>query len=164
MQDLVDCMGINRGSLYDTFGDKRSLFIRAFQVYGQVYRNTTLKDLAQRPSPRQAIQEIFQGCINMSGTEFGQRGCFMVNTALELAAHYKEIGAIVNESLQGLEAFFYQLIVRAQQQGEIALARDAHALAAHLLSVQLGIRVLMRARPERTLLQNIVDSAMENLD
>ena len=33
IQDLVDCMGINRGSMYATFGDKRSLFIQALNRY-----------------------------------------------------------------------------------------------------------------------------------
>lgn len=164
MQDLVDRMGINRGSLYHTFGDKRSLFIRAFQSYVQQYREQVLSKLEQHPSPRQAIHSLFQGLIDLSATEQGRRGCFMTNTALELAAHDPEIGALVKKRLQGLEAFFKQLIVRAQALGEIAKDHDPDALAAHLLGVQLGIRVLMRAWPEGRVLQGIVDAALASLD
>jgi len=164
MQDLVDRMGINRGSLYDTFGDKRNLFIRAFESYGRQYREQVLDKLERHPSPRQAIYDLFRGLLDMSATEQGRRGCFMVNTALELAAHDKEIGVLVKKRLQGLEALFKRLIVRGQALGEISKDHDPNALAAHLLSVQLGIRVLMRAWPERRLLQDIVGAALAVLD
>ena len=38
MQDLVDCMGIGRGSIYAAFGDKRRLFMRALALYDDRHR------------------------------------------------------------------------------------------------------------------------------
>ena len=55
IQDLLDTMGLNRGSLYATFGDKRSLFIRALRHYDAVHRRAWVVALAQRGSPREAI-------------------------------------------------------------------------------------------------------------
>src|SRR3989337_2583926 len=59
MQDLVDCTGINRGSLYATYGDKRALFVAALHRYIEWMRDELLADIAARHGPREAIRQSF---------------------------------------------------------------------------------------------------------
>ena len=95
MQDLVDCMGINRGSLYATFGDKRSLFVQAVRRYDTVHREAWVASLATSAVPRDAIVSVFRDVV-ASVIETGSRdGCMLVNTALELSPHDSEIADIL---------------------------------------------------------------------
>lgn len=162
MQDLVDCTGVNRASLYATYGDKRALFIASLHLYDQNMRKARLAKLEQQSGPRAAIKELFEGFIRYSRSD-GSRGCFLTNTALELAAHDPEIGRIVAESQADLENFFRRMIKKGQTLGEIAADIDPATIARGLLASLLGLLVLARSRPERALLQSIVDEALRHL-
>jgi len=89
MQDLVSCMGINRGSLYATFGDKRALFLAALRRYDAHYRQDWLSALRQANGPKATILAAFDDAVEAALGRKGRRGCFLVNTALELSPHDK---------------------------------------------------------------------------
>lgn len=163
MQDLVQTMGINRGSLYNTYGDKRSLFIAALRRYDQHYRQARLAALEREQTPMAAIAGLFQDWIAQLQADSIPHGCLLTNTALELAAHDPEIGEIVAESQKEIEAFFRRLIAQGQIRGEIATGIDVQQTARSLLASLLGLLVLARSRPEPPLLQSIADAAMMSL-
>ena len=142
MQDLVDCTGVNRGSLYATYGDKRALFLASLQAYDDKRRSM--------------LSEISE-----SG---GNRGCFLTNTALELAAHDTEIRQIVAKAQEDVEAYFVRLIRKGKAAGEIPENVKVAETARGLLASLLGFLVLIRSRPERTLLRTIIDDALKRLD
>ncbi|HUT50443.1 MAG TPA: TetR/AcrR family transcriptional regulator [Alphaproteobacteria bacterium] len=159
MQDLVEGMGVNRGSLYATFGDKRSLFIQALKRYDAVHRQAWTAALAERSAPREAILGAFEGAI-AAAIEGGSRdGCLLVNTALELSPHDPEVASIVAEALTGMERFFHTMIVAGQETGAIPARIDADATASALLGLFIGLRVLSRSRPEAPLLRAVADQA-----
>ena len=159
MADLVTEMGVNRGSLYATFGDKRSLFIRALRRYDAEYRIAWIDALGKGNPPREAILSAFEDAI-AAALEGGSRdGCLLVNTALELSPHDDEIGALVAEAMTGMEAFFRTMIERGQASSQIPADLQPSETAAALLSLFIGLRVLSRSRPEPTLLRAIADQA-----
>ncbi len=160
MQDLVLHMQINRGSLYDTFGDKRSLFISALRRYDEQWRQSRLTMLEQSYLPKEAICRLFQDWIEHALNDPDHSGCFLTNTALELATHDREIGDIVAASQRGIEAFFHRVIQQGQSSGEIAADIDAGQTAQLLLAALIGLLVLARSRPERGLLQTVADQAL----
>ncbi len=164
MQDLVRHMQINRGSLYDTFGDKRSLFIATLRRYDDQWRQARLNALAQAHDPVAAIRQLIQDWIEHALNDPDHSGCFLTNTALELAAHDPEIGKIVAASQRGIEVFFHQLIEQGQVRGEIPEAIDAERAAQALLASLIGLLVLARSRPERALLESIAALATAILD
>ena len=163
MQDLIQGMGIHRGSLYGTFGDKRSLFIAALLRYDNQCRKTRLAELEQMDSAKAAIKALFQGWINLALADPNRSGCFLTNTALELAVHDEEIGAIVASSQKETEAFFHRLLQKGQASGEIPEDTNPMRAAQSLLAALLGLLVLARSRPERSLLQSIAESALASL-
>lgn len=164
MQALVDEMGINRGSLYDTYGDKRSLFIAALRRYDQQFRRNRLAELEQKHTPKAAIKALFKGWIQIALDDPGRSGCFLTNTALEVAAHDAEIGAIVATSQRDTEKIFVRLIRKGQVSGEISNDIEPRQSARSLLATLIGLLVLARSRPESTLLTSIADSALEQLE
>lgn len=163
MQDIVDCTGINRGSLYATYGDKRSIFLAALRMYDEKVRRRLLADLEAHCPPREAIRQVLMAFVaDVSGAR-DNKGCLLVNTALELAPHDPEIRRIVANSQREIEAFFTRTITRAQSLGEISASVNPSLTARGLLASLIGIVVLTRSRPELALLHGIVDDALSRL-
>jgi TetR/AcrR family transcriptional repressor of nem operon len=159
VQDLVACMGINRGSLYATFGDKRQLFIQALRRYDDHYRKAWVETLGTGRSPREAILAAFEGAISAVLGSGSRNGCLLVNTALELSPHDEEIAEIVGHGLAEMEGFFRARIEEGQAIGEIPARVVATETARALLGLFIGLRVLSRSRPEEPLLRSIASQA-----
>lgn len=163
MQDLVDCMGINRGSLYATFGDKRALFLAALASYDEGRRHM-LAEFEKRYEAHDAIRQVFLAFTRDLSEAGGNKGCFITNTALELAAHDREIRKLVAAAQEDVEDFFVRMIKKGKASGEIARHIRPAETARGLLASLLGLLVLTRSRPEGTLLKAVVDEAMRRLD
>ena len=152
-------MGINRGSLYATFGDKRTLFLSALRQYDAIHRARWIEGLSKSPSPRQAITGAFDSIVAATIDGGSRDGCLLVNTALELSPHDPEVAAIVATGFAEMEGFFRTAIERGQAIGEVARDLDAVATARALLSLFIGLRVLSRSRPEPDLMRSVAAQA-----
>ena len=162
MRDLVTCMGLNRGSLYATFGDKRSLFVQALKRYDETHREAWLAAVRQANGPKDAVLAAFEAAIKAALDQKAggaSDGCFLVNTALELSAHDAEIGAIVARGFAATEDFFHAMIAEGRAAGEIPAGLDPREAARSLLGLFIGLRVLARSRPEPALLRAIAKQA-----
>lgn len=159
---LVERTGINRGSLYASFGDKRSLFLAALDKYLD-RRNSLLAELRTLASPRDAIRRVFESLFQRNGGPDASAGCLLVNTALELAAHDREIRDIVARSQSDMKAFFVERIIAGQRIEEFGASVDPERAGAVLLATLLGTRVLVRTRPDRHLLNAVIDTALDQL-
>ena len=159
VQDLVSCMGINRGSLYATFGDKRALFIRALRHYDAIHRAAWVARLLATHTPKSAIVAAFDEVIDVVLDGGSRDGCLLVNTALELSPHDDEIAAIVANALSDMEGFFRDRIRAGRDSGDIAQRVDPTDTARSLLGLFVGLRVLSRSRPEEPLLRTVADQA-----
>ena len=163
MQDLVDCTGVNRGSLYATYGDKRTLFLAALRMYDEKMRRQLLTDIEARYQPREAIRRMFEVFLANVSERGGNRGCFLTNTALELASHDAEAGQLVAHAQKEIEAFFARMIRKAKKQGKMPAHVKPTATARGLLASLIGLVVLTRSRPEKLLLQGIAGDALRRL-
>ena len=164
MQDLVERTGIHRGSLYATYRDKQALFRAALLRYDERVRGRLLERLESLDQPREAIRQALMAFVEGLSDKGGNKGCFMTNTALELAAHDREVGRIVARAQEDMEAFFARMVDKGKQRGEIGAHVDSRAAARGLLASFLGLVVLTRSRPQRALLESIVAEAMRRLD
>ena len=161
LQDLVACMGINRGSLYATFGDKRRLFLQALRRYDRLHRVDWVEGLCAGKAPKAAILAVFDGAIDMALRGGSRDGCLLVNTAQELSPHDPEVAAIVEASLAGMEAFFREKVGAGKVIGEIPDKVEATQAGRALLGLLVGLRVLSRSRPEPALLRALRRQAEE---
>ncbi|MEM1310882.1 MAG: TetR/AcrR family transcriptional regulator [Cyanobacteria bacterium P01_H01_bin.153] len=164
MQDLVDAMGIHRGSLYDTFQDKRQLFLRAIAHYHHTVVESAIAHLKARGAGREAIEWHFKNLAERALESSPQRGCLVTNTLVELAAQDPEIATILKKGLQQVEDAFFQALVRAQDQGEIAADKDLRALAHYLTSSLQGIRVMSQVDTEPDSLRQTAQLVLSALD
>jgi TetR/AcrR family transcriptional repressor of nem operon len=159
VRDLAERMGITGASLYNAFGDKRSLYRQAFVHYlVQTVRDRVAR--LEKLPPALAIRTFFDEIIERSVDDAQRRGCMLVNAALELAPYDPEFQKLVVEEMMFIEAFFCRCVAAGQQQGSIIETRPADELAKLLLSVLLGIRVLARSRPQREVLEGAANGAL----
>lgn len=163
VRDLANVMGITSASLYNTFGDKRSLFGRALDFYIEHTYADPVRRFAGQPA-REAIHSFLREIVERSLTDHERKGCMVVNAALEMAPHDAEFADVISKVLVDVEAFFRRCVVAGQKDGTISTAMPADDLARLLLSVFLGLRVLARSRPERKLLDGLVRAALATLD
>ncbi len=162
VRNLAQQMGITGASLYNAFGDKRSLYRQALEHYlVQTVRDRVAR--LERLPPYRAIRAFFDEIIERSITDKRRRGCLLVNSALEVAPYDSEFQKIVADEMIFIEAFFRRCIGRGQRDGTISTVRPSAELARLLLSVLLGVRVLARTRPQRSVLENAAHGALELL-
>jgi TetR/AcrR family transcriptional regulator, transcriptional repressor for nem operon len=164
VRDLADKMGISGPSLYNAYGDKRALFAQALEHYVDNSARALIKRLEASLPPKQAVHRFIEEIIDRSVNDRERRGCFLINSALEVAPHDRQLGALVADRLAEIEAFFYRSIKAAQAKGAVPRNRVARDLARLLLGVLLGIRVLARSKPERALLEGVARPALALLD
>jgi TetR/AcrR family transcriptional repressor of nem operon len=163
VQDLVDQMGINRGSLYGTFSDKRALFLAAIQHYDQTVITTVVSVLNSPGSTRQAIVDYIVSVVDHACKQKDQ-GCFLTNTAVTMATHDPEAEERLARSMKRVEAAFYQALVSARRAGEIRTKRDLRSLARFLTSSVQGLRVMGRVNPDRQALMEVAEFILAALD
>ncbi len=160
LNDLLDCMQIQRASLYNAFGDKRTLFLLTLRRYDVIYRQAEVAKRMNMPSPRQAILGLFQDAVTAVVEYEARNGCFLINTALELSPHDEEVAEIVRAAFTHMEhKFFRKMIEKSRAMGEIAPSVVPATTARALLSLLIGLVVLSRSRPEKILLQSIAKQA-----
>jgi TetR/AcrR family transcriptional repressor of nem operon len=164
IRELAASMGINGASLYNAFGDKRALFRIVLARYVEINIESPMRRVEEEFSSRKAIEGFFRDIVGYSLRDKNQKGCLLVNSALELDSEDAELKEVIKDVLVEIEAFFKRAVVAGQQSGEIPQTQRAADLARFLLSAILGIRVLARVRPERALLDGIVRAAMSSLE
>src|SRR5271170_7547052 len=164
VRDLVDKMEISGPSLYNAYGDKRALFAQALDHYVDHSARALIKQLETSLPPKQAVRRFIEEIIERSVNDRERRGCFLINSALEVAPHDRELSILIADRLAEIEAFFYRSVKAAQADGAVPRDRVAKDLARLLLGVLLGIRVLARSKPERALLEGVARPALALLD
>ena len=167
IQDLVDRMGIHRGSLYCAFGDKHGLFLAALDRYEEVFHSSILERLAEsslRGRARQAIRHVFDDIVRSCAGHAGRKGCLMTNSAVELAARDRDTAMRVSANLSRLEEALCTAVRTAQADGELSRKHDARALARFLASSLQGLRVMGMSCPDRLVLRDVARVTLSVLD
>lgn len=144
LTDLLSATGINKGSFYNAFGSKRDLFILTLLKYDRDERSAMLEELRKMRDPIKAIMTLFDRMISQSIEDKSKKGCFLVNTALDLPNHDDEIARTVQAGFEDMEAFFVEQIQDGQQSGAIPESVKVKETARGLLSLTVGLRVLAR--------------------
>jgi TetR/AcrR family transcriptional regulator, transcriptional repressor for nem operon len=164
IQDLVAAMGINRGSLYATFQDKRQLFLRAIAHYSHTALQQAIGRLQTPGSARQAIADYFYSLVQALAAQSPCQGCLMTNTIVELSLQDAEIAAQLKQSLLTLEEAFYAALLRAKAQAEINPKADLRTLARYLTASVQGLQVISKVDPGLDSLRDMVKTILMVLD
>jgi TetR/AcrR family transcriptional repressor of nem operon len=164
MQDLVDGLGISRSSLYDTYGDKHTLYVKALESYQCSSGSDLCNIISNTASAKEAIKQLLEYVTRNLLNDDQHKGCFMVNAGVEVAPHDAEVNDLLCKNEQQLEDVFYKTIKRGQESGEINPNQDAMALTRFIGNTVKGIQVSAKSTTEKAFFDDIIQTTMLVLD
>jgi TetR/AcrR family transcriptional repressor of nem operon len=162
MQDLVDALGISRSSLYDTYTDKHTLFMKAldrYQCEGAAKIQTVINEGA---SAKATIEKLLK--LGTDELADDKKGCFMVNAEVEIAPHDEEVGNVVCKNDKQMEEAYYLIIKGGQESGEIKNSQNPRALARFISNAAKGMRVTAKSTSTPTIFDDIIKLTVSVLD
>jgi TetR/AcrR family transcriptional regulator, transcriptional repressor for nem operon len=157
VQDLVDAMKIERGSLYRTFGDKQALFCRAVEHYSG-YQAARLPAGAD---PMTLLRAWFANNLDDARDRSLPNGCLVINSAVEMPALPAPLQKLVNRHLGQLRRFFRRCVEAGRAAGQVPRSLDPDEKAESLLAAIIGINVMSRAGASRAQLGRIAREALD---
>lgn len=164
IQSLVSHLGINRASLYDTFGGKDELFNRAFEEY----RNTAGKQLKsifdKESTVREGIKKLFDVAIEEAITDEARKGCFVVNTTTELIPGDEALRKVIQDNNINVQRLFINYIQKGIDKGEFKASKDAKSIGLMLFTLYSGLRVVAKVDAAPNKLRLMVNAGLSVLD
>lgn len=161
--DLVEATGLQPGSLYAAFGNKKGLFLEVIDQYNQAcigqIRDLRATDGATLPKIRELLQQI----VDEAAEGEADRGCLTVNALLEMSEHDTDIADRLQAYNAQLRKAFAWLVKDAQAEGDVTTNRDANEIAAFVINNIWGMRVMCKSRPDRPSLEAIVAGVLAAL-
>ena len=161
VQDLVDALGVNRASLYATFGDKEQLFGAVLERYWQQVNGAVFHALAPPASGAGAVRAWFTALIAAATQPGGPRGCLMINT---LAGSNTAPSALYDKVIAGVRASTDRLQEALARDPAIAARENVRTLARFLAAEGHGLAVLARAGVRRQELEMAAEVALKVLE
>lgn len=163
MQELIDHLGINRASLYDTYGDKQQLFDRALAHYKKQNQQGLLNILNAGKTIKEGFKNLFQNSIQLVINDPTRKGCFMVNTATSVACDSLQMN-ILQENQQFIEHSFAEALKRGIANGELQNNLDIKVVSKTLFTFFNGLQVTAKLRPKKAELLASIDTVLELLN
>ncbi len=142
LDELDRATGLNRGSLYNAFGDKRRLYLAALDHYGRTEIAAGVRLLETGGPAPKALAKLFLGVAKAVEAGEGRHGCLLCNAAVERAPHDPEVEARVIANYAPLRQAIAALL---RARGEPGDRRRIGRLVDGLFASYLGLYVLAKA-------------------
>ena len=164
MQDLVSHLGINRASLYDTYGGKEQLFDKAFSHYRASAGNWLAELFQQEVSVKEGFRRLFSTAIMEAMEDPNRKGCFVVNTTTEMVPGNGKMDQTLMEHKTRMERLFVSYVQQGINNGELLADKNAQEIGLMLFTLYNGIRVVSKIDTDANKLQKVVDAGLSVLD
>ena len=163
LAELLERMGIGRQSLYNTFGDKRSLFVLALSHYYKTRITRFQQVIEGNASPLEGVRAILR-MIESHNTSGNGLGCLMINSIAESGAFDAEMKTLLRDKLKKLEAIFKSALARAKEANELRADTDTRALARALVSTVFGTTLMGRLGVSKAMVADVIRMNQKMLD
>jgi TetR/AcrR family transcriptional repressor of nem operon len=145
LSDLEAHLGLGRQSLYNTFGDKQSLFLKALERYRRSIADGPLARLNAPGAGLEAIRDYFRLAADCLGSSGPKQTCLVASTIVELGTQDPEALLCCNQSRAELERSFRRALTQARSRGELSPSLDVEGTATLLVVQTYGLNVLAKA-------------------
>lgn len=154
--DLLQAMKLSRSSLYNTFCDKRTLYINALEHYKE-NRSYKLNILNSASSTREGIKQYFEQHISSMYDANSPEGCFVTNTAISMETPDEKLKQLIRANFINLEQSFYNLLKKGQLSGEIGKNIDIKAFACLLLNLNHSINIMAKVNINKQEIEQMIN-------
>lgn len=162
IQNLVGKTGVNRGSLYGAYPDKRALFLASIRRYLDLVVEDNVRRLLAVEPAGDAVRQFFLQLVE-APQERLRRGCLLTNSAVELGMEDAQVAALIRGAFRRVEQVFCARLVEAKRVGQLTDGVQPEALARLLITVLQGIRVMSRVGADRVAMRDAVKSALSGI-
>jgi TetR/AcrR family transcriptional repressor of nem operon len=163
VSELLAHMGISRQSLYDSFGSKRGLLLRAIDHYRKTQLTQALTLLEQNSSPLENVKAVMR-FFEALAADRKCRGCLIANTLVELGPHDPEIAEMLQETLELLQTRLYDALCAARERGELRAGRSPREISRALLNAMVGMAVAGKLQQPPEAYRDIYAGTLSMLD
>ncbi len=163
MAELQQQMGIGRKSLYDTFGNKRQLFIKALQLYSNSVINQTFRELNEEGSPLENVRMLMRK-LQKRHSMPDSKGCLLGVSMGQFCTDDAEMAEILRCHIKGVEEAYYKVFKRAQDVGELDGNINIRDLARLFTGIQQGLALIGRVQDAPEVPTSIVNAALAMLE
>jgi TetR/AcrR family transcriptional repressor of nem operon len=164
MGDLVEHLGVARASLYATFGNKHQLYLKALDRYRASGDASPVERLSQPGPALPAVRALVRDYARAAACDELRRGCFVLNTAIELAPVDAAAARRVEASWGAIETALESALTRARAQGELSPDTDPRSLAQFLLVLLQGLKAVGKGAPDTGRLHEAAEQALRLLE
>lgn len=163
LSELLHHMGISKKSLYDTYGNKRSLFLKALEYYGQTTVRSIRDQLSEPGSPLANLEGLFQD-LQVEHGRPGSHGCMLGTNIADFNTDDAEMSKVLRGHLKQLEEIYYRAVKEAQVSGELDSSFNPRDLSRLLLCIHQGMVLVGRVLDTETLLKSVVETTTSILE
>ena len=162
LQDLLMATGLSKSSLYESFGNKQSLFEAAFTRYFETRARHMLERLEQAESPLGFVRECLLSVLEdaQRGTP---RGCMLVNVANEFSTADPAVQPLIELATRRFRQVFERAFAQAQARGELPDRQSPAALALYMHCAMSGLRTQTKSAIARKDLLTVIELVMASL-
>jgi TetR/AcrR family transcriptional repressor of nem operon len=159
---LMRAMGISRQSMYDTFGDKRQLYLEALQHYNANSVSELIRNLSTGSSPIKGLEAALLAFSTKPSPD-APLGCLGVGAICEFGRSDQQVSLLTDVAGKTVLSALERLIGEAKDRGEIGPDIDVRAAAQFMLATFSGMKVTARGGATPETLRNIARMAIRSL-
>jgi TetR/AcrR family transcriptional regulator, transcriptional repressor for nem operon len=163
IQMLIDASGLGKQSLYNSFGDKRTLYLKSVEHAASRYATPAAK-MQAAPTGREGVDYFFSYLLGQCVSDDPANNACIVSAGLIEAIKDDDIAEMLGAKWTETHSLIKKEVARGQQDGSIANTASANELADFLISLMSGLRVSARATQDPRRLKRIVQSGLKMLD
>jgi TetR/AcrR family transcriptional regulator, transcriptional repressor for nem operon len=159
---LLEGIGIGRQSLYDTFGDKRRLYLEALRRYNSRSVSAALAHIESAPSALKGIENLLLDYVTRGPAEHAL-GCMGINSICEFGRGDLDVREINRASGAALQTAFTKALRRAKAAGEVPESLQERDAAQFILATLAGTKVHAKGGASAATLKQIARFAIQAL-
>lgn len=164
MQDLVEATGLNRSSIYNSFGSKLKLYKTTLQFYQKESGGLFQKALINAKNPLEAIRLIFESFLPQMLSKEGDRGCYAMNCKSEMGNQEGDIRKWLLANQENTLDIFSELIKVGQEQEVINTKEDSTTYAYFIFNAFQGFRMTGILVKDRKVLETIIKNTIDVIE
>ncbi|MEN8131083.1 MAG: TetR/AcrR family transcriptional regulator [Pseudomonadota bacterium] len=164
IQDLEAAMGLNRTSIYNTFGNKRELFDQVMSCYKESVMSVLFTSMDSASNIKEGIRRLLNGALDIHFNEDNPGGCLIVLSVLECGQHDKQSQASLQQPIQDLKKSLQARLTKAKRAGELSIDLDTGSTANTIATTMAGMMVMGKANFTRVALKKTINQVVSLLD
>lgn len=163
MQDLVDATGLNRSSIYNSFGNKMELYLQTLKKYQGDISDLFDKANKQERNAIETIGLIFLYVLEDILEDTEEKGCMLINCRSEMGNQDNQLHELLEADQERLLGIFQNLVSQGQAEGSILTGEKSELLAYYLVNAFQGFRISGMNTKDTVILKSIIQNILKTI-